>query len=161
VSKGIYILLIVVFVIGWTANQAVSQVSDSVEAPLGAVEKEKSSPSDWIKKDQIHVYNDKVIIDLKNSEWAEFKDTNSMDPVFDSESNSIELHPLAPEQLSVGDIVSYRSKYADGIIIHRIIETGYDDSGWYAILKGDNNPSIDPGKIRFSQVEGVVVAVLY
>ena len=37
---------------------------------------ERSSPSDWIKENQILVTNDKVILNVLNPIWAKFTDTN-------------------------------------------------------------------------------------
>jgi len=128
---------------------------------MGFSNEERDSPGDWIKEHQIHVSSDRVIIDLKDPEWASFTDTNSMDPVIDSHANAIEVVPGSPSEISVGDIVSYKSDYADGTIIHRVIEIGFDEVGWYAIMKGDNNPREDPGKVRFSQVRRVLVAIIY
>ena len=86
-------------------------------------------------------------------------DTNSMDPVLDEDSNAIQIRPTSPSQIQVGDIISYSSPY--GIIIHRIVEVGSDDSGWYARVRGDNNAYSDPEKGRFEQVKSVLVAVIY
>ena len=122
---------------------------------------ELPSPKDRVSEDQIHVYSNRVIIDLRGAEWATFTDTNSMDPVIDLGANAIEMVPATSDEIQVGDIVSYRSSFADGIIIHRIVEIGNDSRGWYARLKGDNNAEIDPGKVRFDQIERVVVAIIY
>jgi len=122
---------------------------------------EKPSPYDWVKEEQIKVYGDRIIISLKDAEWAAFTDTNSMDPVIDSTANAIELVPKSEEDIHVGDLVSYKSDYADGTIIHRVIRKEADETGIYFVMKGDNNPSQDPGKIRFNQIERVVVAVIY
>ncbi|NOZ80978.1 MAG: hypothetical protein GXP63_04865 [DPANN group archaeon] len=122
---------------------------------------EVASPKDWIPEKDIHVYNDRVIIDVKNPEWAAFTDTNSMDPVFDKGSNAIEIVPTSSEQVTPGEIVSYQSRYASGTIIHRVKETGQDEDGWYAIMQGDNNPRPDPGKVRFDQIRRLVVAIIY
>ena len=46
-----------------------------------------------------------------NPEWSVFTDTNSMDPVIDSTSNAIEIIPKQAEDIHVGDIVAYQSKY--------------------------------------------------
>lgn len=125
---------------------------DSTELP---------SPFDRIKESQIHVLNNRVIIDIEDPEWAAFTDTNSMDPVFDYGTNAIEIVPKSHDEIHVGDIVSYRSDYADGVIIHRVIKIDEDQDGWYAILKGDNNDKQDPGKVRFDQIERILVAVIY
>ena len=122
---------------------------------------DKPSPSNWITKDQINVYQDKVVLDLQNAMWASFKDTNSMDPVIDDKTNSIELKPKKPSLIQVGDIISYNSKTNNLIITHRVIEINQDEQGWYAITKGDNNQEKDPEKVRFQEIEGIVVALLY
>jgi uncharacterized protein (UPF0248 family) len=48
-----------------------------------------------------------------------------------------------------------------GTIIHRVVKIGQDSEGWYAILKGDNLSQEDPEKVRFDQVQRVVVAIIY
>jgi hypothetical protein len=121
--------------------------------------REKPSPQDWIPESKISVYEDRVIIKIDNPEWARFTDTNSMDPIFDAESNAIEIVPTNPEQIKAGDIVSY--DYKGSSIIHRVIKTDYDEEGWYMITKGDNNQKADPQKTRFEQVNRVVVAIIY
>ena len=119
------------------------------------------SPQSRIKVEDISVYDNEIVLKVKNPQWAIFTDTNSMDPVIDSNSKAIEVVPNSPEDIHVGDIVAYRSKYVDGVVAHRVIETGYDSSGWYARLKGDNNPNADPEKVRMSQVKGIVAAIIY
>ncbi|MBI3027839.1 hypothetical protein HYY70_07045 [Candidatus Woesearchaeota archaeon] len=123
--------------------------------------RDKPSPSEWIKNEDILVYENEVIIKMEEPLWAIFTDTKSMDPVIDSTSKAIEATPKSEKDINVGDIVAYQSKYKEGIVTHRVVETGYDGDGWYAILKGDNNESPDPGKIRFGQIKRIVVAVIY
>jgi len=119
------------------------------------------SPCDRIKEEQIWVFDDKIVIDFQDAEWATFTDTNSMDPVIDVGANAIEYVPKSEDEICVGDIVSYHSKYAGGIIIHRVVETGYDSRGWYAVMKGDNVAYNDPGKVRFNQIQRVVIGIIY
>ncbi len=122
---------------------------------------EKGSPYDWIPENDIHVSDEGVVINIKNPEWAKFTDTNSMDPVIDIDSNAIQIIPESEDMIHIGDIVSYKSRYAEGTIIHRVIRIGTDEDGWYAIMKGDNLKQEDPGKVRFSQIKRVLVAVIY
>ncbi len=156
------IAVLLAFMLGLILNDAYSELS-SLERPLSLFQDgiEKDSPGDWIKEDQIKVYNDRVIINLKDAEWASFTNTNSMDPVLDEKANAIEIIPKSSDNIHVGDIISYNSDYADGTIIHRIIKIGSDEEGWYCIVKGDNNQSPDPGKIRFNQIKRVLVAIIY
>lgn len=168
-----------IFLVGWLASSVYSDIASNYSQPkifeILEVENkpsdnnivksdynnEKSSPSDHVKESQIHVLKDKIILDIKDASWARFTDTNSMDPMIDAGSNSIELKPKTTEDVKVGDIISYHSEYADGLIIHRVVEVGEDRDGWYVRVKGDNLEQKDPGKIRFSQIEGVLVGIIY
>ena len=161
------VLALLIFSLGWTASSFTTYLGDlEVEQPLSLADvqngnAERLSPQDNLTEEQIHVYQDRVVIDLEGASWSRFTNTNSMDPVFDTGANGLEKAVDKPSDLSVGDIISFKHEDADGIMIHRIIETGNDDQGWYAITKGDNNPKADPGLVRFNQVQSVLVGVLY
>lgn len=114
---------------------------------------------DWIKQNQIHVYGDKVVIDINASNWATYQDTHSMQPTFNSDSNGIEIMPTNENELKIGDIVCYRLN--NDSIVHRIVMIGTDKEGKYFLLKGDNVPLPDPQKVRFNQICGVTVIVVY
>lgn len=152
------------FILGWIAAGILSYGPD-VQQPLslgGLFSKDvKTAPRDHIAEEQIHVFKDRVVVDIPDVTWSSFTDTGSMIPFIDQNSNGLELNPKSPDEINIGDIVSYESDYSSGIIIHRVIETGTDELGWYAILRGDNNPISDPGRIRFEQVQGILVGVLY
>src|SRR3989338_9962450 len=78
--------------------------------------KEQHAPGDWIKEDQISVYNDRVILELQNPFWASFTDTNSMDPYLDETSNAVEIKPSHPDEIKIGDIIAYKASY--GVLVH-------------------------------------------
>jgi len=120
---------------------------------------ERPSPQSRIKEDQIKIFPDKIVIYIKGARWATFADTNSMDPVFDAGHHGIQIVPKSPNEIQTGDIISYDSDF--GPIIHRVVETGFDEEGWFAIVKGDNNEIRDPWKVRFDQVRRVLVALTY
>lgn len=147
------------FTLGSAINQTTSEQPTTLTTTLTGAPQDQPSPQNWIKEDQIHVYSDKVVLDINNPQWARFLGTKSMDPVFDSTAHGIEIVPQNSGQLQVGDVASYQ--YGDNTIIHRIKEIGQDDQGWYAIFKGDNNPAPDPEKVRWSQIKRVLVAVVY
>lgn len=121
--------------------------------------KELNSPGDWIKQEQIKIYGDKIVLEIQNPLWATFTDTNSMDPFIDEKAHAIEVSPEKADAINVGDVISYQTK--EGIIIHRVIEKRIDEEGVYYVVKGDNSSVSDPNKIRFEEVQGVVVAVIY
>lgn len=134
--------------------------SSNLEKPfMFNMGEEKPSPSNWIKEHQIKVYDDKIIIEIENAEWAKFTNTNSMDPVIDVGANAIEIVPKSYKDIRNGDIISY--EFSQDIIIHRVVETGFDSNGWYARTKGDNLEQVDPYKIRFENIQRIVVAIIY
>ena len=63
------------------------------------------------------------------------------------------------QQINEGDIISYKTLL--GTFIHRVIEKGTDQNGTYFLVQGDNNLLQDPFKVRFNDIHGVVVAVIY
>jgi signal peptidase I len=132
----------------------------NVERPAAMfTSQERMSPQDRIPSNQIHVFGDRVVIEVEDPSWASFADTNSMDPFIDAGANSIEVRPSSPEDIQIGDVVSYHSDGA--IIVHRVVMVGSDDEGLFYLMKGDNNNQIDPEKVRFDQINGVLVAVIY
>lgn len=135
----------------------------NIEQPslLNNVVTDRLSPSNWIKENQIKVYDNKVVIEIENAEWAKFTDTNSMDPTIDKDANAIEIIPKDYRMIKPGDIISYEVDGLNGTIIHRVIEIDFDEEGWYAITKGDNLKKQDPYKIRFRDIKRVVVAIIY
>ena len=150
VALIIFSVLLIIFSIG-----AIS-LSDKQTPTIG---KELFSPSDWVKENQIKVYKNKITLDIEDATWATFTDTNSMDPFIDENSHAIEILPDDANQINVGDVISYQSSY--GTIIHRVTEKGRDEEGIYFLVKGDNNRFQDPFKVRFDEIKGVVVAVVY
>ncbi len=122
---------------------------------------DQPSPHDYLKESNIKVYDDTVEFSFpeRTLSWARYEDSNSMDPVFDKSANGIAFTPRSSAEIHVGDIITY--KQGKNLIVHRIVQTGFDADGWYAVTKGDNNPLTDPSKVRFSDVQHVLLAILY
>ncbi|MCS7134544.1 MAG: hypothetical protein NZ889_01650 [Candidatus Pacearchaeota archaeon] len=125
---------------------------------LSTLALERKSPNEKIEEEKILVFDDKVVINVKGAKLVSYSNTNSMDPLLDENAKGIEIKPSAPEQIKVGDIISY--KKGKEIISHRVVEVGKDEKGWFCKTKGDNNLFLD-GKIRFEQIVGVLVIVIY
>lgn len=157
---GIAVLLFGVILghsIATTAASVTGAVIDSPQSLSAA--SSIAMPRDRVSESQIIVTERDVRLDIRDASWSTFTDTNSMVPFLDTGANAIHVTPRYPEELEAGDIISYR---IGGIsVIHRITETGYDRQGWYAIAKGDNNAVSDPFKIRFEQIDRVLVAIIY
>jgi len=119
------------------------------------------SPFRKISKEDIKVYNDRVIIYVNKAFTAGFEDSKSMYPFINKDVFALEIRPENKTELKVGDIVGYESKTFNTTIIHRIVEIEEDESGWYVVTKGDNNPASDPDKVRFENIQGVLVGLIY
>lgn len=153
---------------GLTSHTVQAEPLDTEDTELSAVAStpdfglasEQDSPWDRIPEQNIEMRSDGVFISLANPQWAVFADTNSMDPVFDQGHHAIQAIPQSEDEIHVGDIISYRSPMGFSVI-HRVQKIGRDNNGWYAIVKGDNNPAPDPIKVRFDQITRVVVALIY
>ncbi len=160
--KYLGIWIVAVFILGFFCSEIYSGFASlRAEQPFSLSADEIKSPGDWISEKDVIIKGSYVIIKAKNATWAKFADTNSMDPVLDANANSIEIKPKSAEQLHIGDIISYRSNFINGYVVHRIVDIKQDEKGIYFATKGDNSWSIDPQKVRFSDIKGVVIGVLY
>ena len=171
----IYAAIVLAITLGWIGHSLYLNVIAPEEENIlvpgqdGVLEKvnniltfssdEIMSPEDHITEEQIKVYDDRVVLNVDDPVWSSFTDTNSMDPLLDAGANGIEIKPQFEDDIHVGDVISYKTE--KGIIIHRVIEIGTDEEGTYYIVKGDNNPIADKDKIRFEDVQGILVAVVY
>ena len=122
---------------------------------------ERASPRDRIQEEDINVFSNGVRIDIKNAKWRKFIDSNSMDQLIDEGTTTIEITPKYASEIKVGDIIAYDMEGYDYAFVHRVIKIGNDKDGIYFTTKGDNFWQEDPEKVRFYQVEGIVVGILY
>jgi len=97
---------------------------------------------------------------INDSELITLENTNSMDPLIDEKSNVIQIKPKDEEDIHIGDIVSYEDSN-NNLILHRVVGIGEDNKGKFFMLKGDNTDSLDQIKVRFGQIKGVVVGIVY
>lgn len=137
--------VVLIFVLGWMTNTYFTT----------QINKEKDSPFDFIPEEDIYLEDGRVCVDVEWGHWASFSDTNSMDPIIDIGANAIEIKPKSINDIHVGDIISF--KYEEGYIVHRVVEKHKD----YVITKGDNNPTKDPFKVYFEDINGIVVMIIY
>lgn len=163
----IVLAVLIAFSLGMLVSMFVSAETPVVEQAQETISifsnpEDVPSPSDTLSDDQIHVMSDRVEIDIAGVIPVVFTDTNSMDPVIDFGTTALELTITDPNELQVGDIVSYVTPRAPGTtVVHRIVEIGEDEEGLYFIFKGDNNPTTDPDRIRADQLQRKVIGLLY
>ena len=88
-----------------------------------------------------------------------YTNTHSMEPSITSSNKGILIAVNSPEELSIGDIIAFKTE--EGDVSHRLIEEGYDEQGWWGITKGDNIGVRDINKVRFEDIRGVTIALIY
>jgi len=124
----------------------------------GLISYDVSAPNDWISEEDIIIFDDMIVLRVENATLSNYAGTGSMKPVFDKGANGIRVVPRSVDEISVGDIVSYR--WNGMLIVHRVVEKGVDSEGIYFIMKGDNN-FVSDEKVRFNQIEYVTVGVIW
>ncbi len=121
-------------------------------------EEQINAPSKHINDGDISAEGDKVIINVKNPILTRYADSGSMAPFLGGGAIGIEIIPPSKEEIHIGDVITFRR---EGILIaHRVVEIGNDEMGTYFITKGDNNNAKD-GKVRFEQIESLLVGIIY
>lgn len=160
-SKLKILSLILVFLAGFL-TAGILFLAPSASATGLVVAQDQYSPQNHVTEDQILVYKDKVVLDVPDVKWASIANTKSMDPFFDSGANALQIVPRDPSDIAIGDVVSYSPQESPAKhIIHRVIYVGEDEEGLYFILKGDNNKVADSGKVRFEQIDRVLIGIIY
>ena len=148
-----------IFLTGFLSSYALDYVYLDIEKPfLVGLITEKQEPGNWISEDKIEVLQDRVIIYIENARLSRYADTGSMLPVLGKNSNGLRIVPNSPEDVKIGDIVSYDKQ--GELIVHRVVDKGEDGRGVYFVIKGDNNPDSD-GKVYFEDIRYVTIALIY
>ncbi|MDD5192667.1 MAG: signal peptidase I [Candidatus Nanoarchaeia archaeon] len=117
-----------------------------------------SAPFDFVKENQIQIYDDKIIINVENASISRYAATGSMLPVLDEGSNGIRIVPKSEADIHIGDIITF--KQDNMLIVHRVVNIGTDSEGTYFTTKGDNN-SINDGKIRFKDIKFITIGIIW
>ena len=142
------------------SNEALrNQINELIDERTRTLEYQTQGPFERISEKDISLTKEGVLIKINNPLFARFKDTKSMIPVLNQDSKAIQISPQSERDIRVGDIISF--DLDDVTIIHRVIEVGEDEFGWYAVTKGDNALNPDKEKVRFSQIRKLLVVIVY
>jgi len=149
-----------IFLVGFLSCLLIGIFYSGVETPLafGIIKGNINAPGNWIEENQIHVYENAIVIDIDSASISRYASTGSMKPVLDEDSTGIRIIPKSENQVNVGDIITFEQD--NDLIIHRIIEKGEDSGGIYFITQGDNS-NITDGKIRFKDIKYVTIGVIW
>jgi len=148
---------ILIFLIGLLIGYGINIYSTAGVTGL-VIDSYNLQPSNYVENKEIIIYPEEVVIKLKGAQLSSYDSTGSMLPTLGENVNGITIKPESEEDVNVGDIISFRK--GDKIIVHRVVEKGIDEQGVYFITKGDNSPTND-GKIRFVEIERIVVGLIY
>ena len=159
---SVVVLSLAMFSLGVGLSPVIAEpLSQSpARSPLSA-DASLHAAQDRLNEDQIKVFSDRVVLELSGAKYAQVAPTSSMLPFLHSGSHTLEVQPESESDLSVGDVISFYVKEKQAYVVHAITEIGSDNDGWYAKTKGFNNPGEDPWTVRFNDIQGVLVGVLY
>lgn len=79
--------------------------------------------------------------------------SGSMEPAF-KVGGLVVIRPAQAEDITVGDVISFRLPGIDTPICHRVVEMETVDGGLFFRTKGDANESPDPGLVPAESVTG-------
>lgn len=153
-----FLYLVLIFLVGFVIGFIWNAYSGSGFTGFVIGSNSLSTPSNFLDNKDILIYPDRVVLNVGGATLSSYDSTGSMIPALGSGVNGIVVKPESDAEISVGDIISFRN--GNRIIVHRVIYKGIDDQGVYFITKGDNS-EVSDGKIRFEDVEHVVVALVY
>lgn len=126
---------------------------------LGTYSESNIEYYDWVKEEDVHVYDDNVVIDVPDLAHGHVLGTGSMLPTVSGNCTLLYHVPPNENEINIGDIITFTK--GEKLIIHRVIKKSRDEKGMYYITKGDNNWVRDGGKVYFKNVHYVVVGILY
>ena len=122
---------------------------------------ETRHPVPILQQGIVKLQRDSLVINLTEIKLVQYADTGSMEPFLFQGATGIEVPVKSVDDLHLGDIVSYKAEWMEGIVTHRIVAISNDKNGAYYTLKGDANANADPEKVRFSQIKYKLAGVLY
>ena len=152
---GILVCLTVLYSISYVQLETPLQVGGFTQF---STLQEGSSPGDWISNDNIEVYSNRIVINVDDASISNYANTGSMRPTLDAGHNGIRIRPASADQIQEGDIITFSRE--DNLIVHRVIQKGQDETGFWFITRGDNNLQSDE-KVYFKDIKYVTIGILY
>jgi hypothetical protein len=141
------------FVLVFLVGMFVAQVWDNYTDYSFTGEVVRELPSDSVPEKHILIYEDRVVLLIEGVTMSNYDSTGSMAPTLGPGVNGLRIVPSSPEEIHVGDIISFR--YNGELIVHRVVEI---EGEWF-ITKGDNSDKFE--RVRFEDIEYKTVALVY
>ena len=126
--------------------------------------KERISPNDWIRRDQIKYDPITRTVSIGGLE-PEVKvfgvaDTGSMDGLVDFGHSVILTDNFDKDKLAIGDIIAYY-QISLNLTLHRIVEMGLDSQGKWYHTRGDNCIDNDGYRLRKEHIKYLLLGIIY
>jgi len=103
--------------------------------------------------DSIEVFADEVKINYPGLTYAKVS-SNSMGPVITDKSVVFEKVPSSPDEIHIGDVISFYEPSVEKIVLHLVVEI-IDGSSY--VTKGLANDDVDDWLVPFENVKGIMV----
>ena len=149
--KGV-VILIIFFALGFMLS------GTPPAEPRYALSDIQIESTSHISFDSIKVYPDEIRIVQPGLQYARVK-SDSMAPLLTHDSTVFEKIPSSPDEIKVGDIISFYEPSADAIILHMVIKIIQKDGKTYYITKGIANEKEDDWLVPFENVKGIMVGM--
>lgn len=154
-----FILIILVFMLGWVSNSLYSDYNLNFEKPsiTGLATLSSPSPSNRLSMDNLQFYPNRVVITYPGISGTTYSDTKSMLPTINKDSIGLEIPVNAETTLDEGDIIAYEKD--SELFVHRVKRVM--DGGKFYIVAGDNLKSLGNEIVSRDQIRYVNIGVLY
>jgi len=106
--------------------------------------------------DKISVYPDRIQIDQPGIRYAKVT-SNSMAPIITDKSTVFEKTPISPEEIKIGDTISYYEPTTNSVILHNVIEIQQKEGKTSYKTKGLANEKPDPWTVPYENVKGIMI----
>lgn len=147
--KGVGIA-IVFFILGFSLHVPLS-AGTRLATTDATVESTQRIPFDAYK-----VYPDNLQINYPGLKYAKVS-SDSMAPLITHDSVVFEKAPESPDDIHIGDVISFYEPSVDGIVLHMVIDIVQSDTTTHYQTKGVANAEADPWLVPYSNVKGIMV----
>ena len=148
-SKGVG-LAIVFFILGFSLNVPL-QAEDRFATTDAVAESTQRIPFGSIK-----VYPDEVRIEYPGLKYAKVN-SDSMAPWMTHDSVVFEKVPDSPDEIHIGDAISFFNPVENKVILHAVVDIVEIDGKIFYETKGIANPEADDALVPYENVKGIVV----
>lgn len=117
------------------------------------------APQTHIPFESVELYQNELRIKQPNLQYARVT-SGSMMPVIPRGATIVEKVPSGPHQIQIGDIISFYEPTNKQVVVHEVISIEQNGMVTFYKTKGTANPKEDPWLVPYSNVKGILVAVL-